>query len=249
MRRLRSHPSLGIGAHLALVDGAPVLSPQEVPSLVGPDGRFHESWKPFIAACMTGRISLSEVERELTAQISRLRSAGISLTHLDAHKHVHAFPPVFAIVARLAARFGVPVVRVPYESFSLRALADSRAARVQAALNASMWPWARRNYRIARALSLRTPRFIGRVQTGILDSAWLRTLLRGVRGGVTELMVHPGYVDGALARANTRLVASRQKELDLLCDFETRAIVLFERLDLVRHDLKHVVKRSVRHVS
>ena len=47
--------------------------------------------------------------------LERVRSEGIRLTHLDAHKHVHAFPPIFAIVARLAERFGIPVVRVPYE--------------------------------------------------------------------------------------------------------------------------------------
>jgi len=34
-----------------------------------------------------------------------------------------------------------------------------------------------------------------------------------------------------------------------LCSMETRALLLGERIDLVRHDLTHSVRRSVRHVS
>lgn len=116
--RIRQCPSLGVGCHLTLVDGRPTLSPRHVPTLVEDDGRFRPSWKPFIVACLTGRVSLDEVERELTAQIDKIRSEGVRLTHLDAHKHVHAFPPIFAIVARLANRFAIPVVRVPFERWS-----------------------------------------------------------------------------------------------------------------------------------
>jgi chitin disaccharide deacetylase len=249
IRRARGHASLGIGAHLTLVDGEPVLPARDVRSLVGTTGRFYPSWKSFIVACLKGAISLVEVERELTAQVSRLFGAGVRLTHLDAHKHVHAYPPIFAIVARMAARFGIPTVRVPYEPFTVHALVDRGPARTHAAFNAAMWPWARRNVRTARGLGLRTPRFVGRIHTGILDRAVVRDLIRAVPPGVTELMVHPGYVDDALARAGTRLQASRQQELDLLCDLETRALVFGEQIDLVRHDLRPVVRRSFRYVS
>src|SRR5262245_28641730 len=96
--RVDSRPSLGIGVHLTLVDGTPTLPLERVPTLIAHDGRFHSSWKPFIVACLVGRVALDEVERELTAQIARIRDEGLSLTHLDAHKHVHAFPPIFEIV-------------------------------------------------------------------------------------------------------------------------------------------------------
>ena len=248
IRRARSHSALGIGAHLTLVDGSPTLPPRDVPTLLEDDGRFRASWKSFILACFQRRVSLDEVERELVAQIERLQRSGLTLTHLDAHKHVHAYPPVFAIVARLAVRFGIPVVRVPYErrspSFALRG-----RARAQAWLNAAMWPWARANYRAAAALGVRTPEFIGRIHTGVLDRSALRTMLRAARPGVTELMVHPGYLDDDLRRVATRLLESRPQELDLLCSMETRARLFAERIELVRHDLAHPVKRSIRHVS
>lgn len=251
IRRARSRPALGVGAHLALVDGAPTLPPRRIPTLVDADGRFRRSWKPFVVACLRGRVSLAEVELELTAQIDRLRSAGVRLTHLDAHKHVHAYPPVFAVVARLAGRFGVPVVRVPYERWRrIGGDAGSRGTQWrQALLNAAMLSWARRDYVTAASRGLQTPRFIGRIHTGILSASALAGLVRSLPPGITELMVHPGYVDADLERTGTRLLESRQTELDLLCKLETRALIAGEGIDLLRHDLTHVMKRSVRHVS
>ena len=235
VRRARARSSLGVGAHLTLVDGTPTLPARSIPTLVTGDGRFRASWRPFIVACLQGRVSLGEVERELTAQIEQIRAMGISLTHLDAHKHVHLYPPVFAIVARLAARFGIPVVRVPYERGSW--------------LNALLWPWAQRNYRVAAALGVRTPHFIGRLATGVLTRPVLHEMLRSTGPGVTELMVHPGYVDEALRHLPTRLVESRLEEVALLCSMETQALLVGERIQLVRHDLARPARRSLRHVS
>ena len=251
IRRVRSRPSLGVGVHLALVDGTPILSPHRIPTLVEGDERFRRSWKPFIVACLRGKVSLAEVELELTAQIERLRSAAVKLTHLDAHKHVHAYPPIFAVVVRLAGRFGIPVVRVPYERWSWSG-GDPQTRgtrRLQTLLNAAMMPWARRNYQIAAAHDVRTPNFVGRIHTGVLSAAALAGLVRELQPGVTELMVHPGYADDELERTGTRLLESRQRELDLLWGLEARALLVGERVDLVRHDLAHVVKRSLRHVS
>jgi len=209
IRRLRSRPRLGIGAHLTLVDGVPTLPPGRVPTLVDDHGRFRPSWKPFILDCLTGRVALREVQQELTAQIDRLRSEGIRLTHLDAHKHVHAYPPVFEIVARLANRFEIPVVRVPYERGPAVRPSDWQRAAVrrQSLANAAMWLWAQRDLRIAAAHRLRTPQFTGRRYTGVLDLDALISSIRCLRPGTTELMVHPGYVDDALRRMPTRLQA------------------------------------------
>jgi predicted glycoside hydrolase/deacetylase ChbG (UPF0249 family) len=254
IRLARARTSLGVGAHLALVDGVPTLPARHVPTLVTGDGRFRPSWRPFIAACLRGHVALHEVERELTAQIERLVDAGLPLTHLDAHKHVHAYPPVFAIVARLAVRFGIAAVRVPYERWSASAVVGGGSAapatsRWQALMNAALWPWARHNYRVAARLGLRIPSFTGRIDTGVLDRQALRRVLRGVGPGVTELMVHPGYADAALRGLPTRLVESRLEEIALLCSMETRALLARERIQLVRHDLAPSVRRSLRHVS
>lgn len=225
IRRLRTRPALGIGVHLTLVDGAPTLLPDRVPSLVQDDGRFPRSWKLFIVACLLGRVSMDEVERELTAQIERVVSEGIRPTHLDAHKHVHAYPPVFAKVVRLAERFRIPVVRVPYE----RSLADIR-----------LFAWTRRDYAIAAAHGVRTPQFAGRGLTGVMTSDSLAAALRTLRAGHTELMVHPGYVDEALKQMPTRLLESRAQEVALLTSDAIVDQLVDEHIELVAHNLAPV---------
>jgi hopanoid biosynthesis associated protein HpnK len=251
LARALRRPALGVGCHLALVDGQPTLPPARVPSLIEDDGRFRRSWKPFIVSCLLGRVSLLEVEQELRAQIDRIRSAGLTLTHLDAHKHVHAYPPIFAIVTRLAERFQIPVVRVPFErwSSSYGDTTGQRAARRQALMNAAMLPWARRDYRRAARAGIRTPHFIGRTHTGVLSAQALAAMVRALPPGVTELMVHPGYVDETLAQLNTRLLDARADEVDLLTHATTFDLLISERITLIRHDLSLSERRSLRHAS
>src|SRR6185295_13679696 len=112
-----------------------------------------------------------------------------------------------------------------------------------------LWFWAQRNYRVARRHGLRTPHFFGRIATGVLTRPALREMFQTAPPGVTELMVHPGYVDDTLRRMPTRLVESRLEEVALLCSMETRALLVGERIQLVRHDLARASRRSLRHVS
>jgi predicted glycoside hydrolase/deacetylase ChbG (UPF0249 family) len=100
-----------------------------------------------------------------------------------------------------------------------------------------MLPLARRDYRAAAQRRLRVSRFVGRIHTGVLSAESLDATLRHLRPGVTELMVHPGYVDEALQRTATRLLSSRATEVDLLCSGAVRDRLEVEGIDLVRHDL------------
>ena len=234
--RVRSRPALGIGAHLTLVDGAPMLPPDCVPTLVNDDGRFQHSWKPFIVACLMGRVSMAEVERELTAQIECLTSQGIRLTHLDSHKHVHLYPPVFEIAARLAKRFGIPVVRVPY---------DGTPADLP------LFLWAHHDYRSAAALGICTPQFVGRAMTGTMTAGALASAIRRLGPGQTELMAHPGYVDEELCQMPTRLLASRDAEVALLTSCEIVRLVAAEDIQLVPHhrEIDPASVRSSQHAA
>jgi chitin disaccharide deacetylase len=221
IRRASIRPTLGIGVHLTLVDGPPMLPPDRVPTLVQDDGRFHPSWRPFIVACLLGRVSMAEVERELTAQIEYVISHGIPPTHLDAHKHVHLFPPVFEITVRLAERFRIPVIRVPYE----QSLADL-----------PMFAWAHHDRRLAASRGILTPQFVGRAMTGVMTEETLSRAIRRLRPGHTELMVHPGYVDDALRQMPTRLLASRETEVALLTSRAIGQLIAAENIHLVPPD-------------
>lgn len=84
------HPEISWGLHLTLTSEwetsarrwTPLLDPMEVSSLVDDQGYF---WKTTEDVATNAKIT--EVEKELRAQIDYARSQGIHLTHLDTHMY------------------------------------------------------------------------------------------------------------------------------------------------------------------
>jgi len=206
---------LGVGLHFNLTAGSPVAPAAGVPSLCDPaTGHFHPL-RRLVARALTGRIAAAEVEVECAAQIDRFRAAGLPLTHLDSHRHVHLLPGVWEPVGEVARRKGIPVVRVPFDRLRRVALTPGALAE-QVLLRCS--------YRLAGGNGMPRPvdHFRGSAlfaQRGFRHR--LLALLDQLDPGVTELMVHPGYTDTELAEWDTYL-AERERELAGLCDAAVR---------------------------
>ncbi|HKO58920.1 MAG TPA: ChbG/HpnK family deacetylase, partial [Thermoanaerobaculia bacterium] len=105
VERLQSTPTLEVGVHLTLVEERPLAD--DVPSLVGANDLLLENWAQFVPRYFARLIRMRDVERELRAQLSRVLDAGLRVTHLNGHQHLHLLPRVFAIVERLADEYGV----------------------------------------------------------------------------------------------------------------------------------------------
>jgi predicted glycoside hydrolase/deacetylase ChbG (UPF0249 family) len=99
------YSQIGIGVHLNLTTGKPLLGPDEVPTLVDRDGRFF-SVPEFLSRVR--RIDPGDLERELTAQVDAVENAGISIDHLSDHNGLLSiYPPFFDILVKLAVRYDV----------------------------------------------------------------------------------------------------------------------------------------------
>ncbi len=213
-----AQPALGVGCHVVLVDGSPCLRPAEVPSLVDPrnPSSFRTTVGSFFADLLRGRIREEEIEAEAVAQIRRIQSSGITVSHIDSHKHVHAFPRVLAPLLRAARQCGVRCVRNPFEPWwSLKATRPAGTVRrMQVHV---MRTQGRAFARLTREHDMVTADgSMGLLATGILDDSVLRALLRAMPTGTWELVCHPGYSDRALDEARTRLRASREVERSAL---------------------------------
>jgi predicted glycoside hydrolase/deacetylase ChbG (UPF0249 family) len=203
-------PSLGIGCHVVLVDGTSVLHASEIPSLATAEG-FRPTLSAFTRDLFSGRIRAVDIEREATAQIRRLQSAGITVSHLDTHKHTHIFPGVLRPLLRAAKACGVPAIRNPFEPrWSRRVTRAPLARRLQVQLLGVY----RRGFlrSVRRAGLLTTAGALGVLATGTLDADTLERLLTAMPSGTWELVCHPGYQDAALATIRTRLTDSRKTE-------------------------------------
>jgi chitin disaccharide deacetylase len=225
----RATPTLGVGCHVVLVDGDPVLPPGDIASLIDPKtGRFPASLSVFLTRLFAGRIRPAEIEAEAGAQIARLQDCGLRLTHIDTHKHTHMFPPVLRPVLRAARAAGIPAVRNPFEpEWAVRATPRAswmRASEVFALRR--LGPYFRRL--IARERFATTDGTIAVVGTGTLDSDTVRSLLGELPEGTWELVTHPGYNDADLDRIRTRLRASREIERQALATLKD-----FPAIDLI----------------
>jgi predicted glycoside hydrolase/deacetylase ChbG (UPF0249 family) len=222
-----ARPRLAVGCHVVLTDGLPILPAREIPSLCPDGSHFRPTLGAFIRDLMLGRLHEDEIERETTAQIRRLQSAGLTVTHVDTHKHTHLFPAIVRPIARAAHACGVRRLRNPFEpAWSARLGGPIRSLQLRA-LHRLIAPFFAQLPDGEFALPHGT---LGISATGQLNAVSLDRLLIALCSfddtpdAVFELVCHPGYNDAALDRVRTRLRAHRQTELRALLEVIPRAL-------------------------
>jgi dolichyl-phosphate beta-glucosyltransferase len=210
-------PTHDFGVHLNLTQGRPILPAALVPSLVDRRGRFLRLPR-FLLRYALGRIRPHEVLIEWRAQIRAVRAAGVVISHLDSHQHVHLLPRLFRRVAvRLAAFHRLP----------LRVMDGPVCRR-------GIWPDVKGMLLILATLravphdGTATPAAHG-FGTSLMGSPSLRRarrLLARARPGRTyELVVHPGIPDAGLLESGDAYRQGRALERRLLASEEFRAVV------------------------
>jgi predicted glycoside hydrolase/deacetylase ChbG (UPF0249 family) len=216
----RASPTLGVGCHIALVDGIPVSHPSEIPTLLGADGKtFRPSLLDFSQALLRRSIHPDEILRETLSQIEKLQRSGIEVTHLDTHKHTHLFPAVTQALLQAAQRCGVGAIRNPFEpSWSLALHHGTRLRRTTIhLLNRAFGPGFQAKLKRSHPQVATTDGTLAISTTGDLNLRTLAQLLKSLpEAGTFELVCHPGYADAALEALPTRLRASRETEFQAL---------------------------------
>jgi chitin disaccharide deacetylase len=242
VRLTKSVPRLSVGCHVVLIDGEPVLDAKLLPSITSAHSTgasFRDRLQFFAARALAGRLDSGEIEAEASAQIRKLQSAGVSVSHLDTHKHTHLFPAVLRPLLRAARACGVRAIRNPF---------GPRKPLKSSELLARPSLWTRyAEVRILRTLAstfrdsasredMVTPDgTFGIVVTGALDEQLFQGIAAIVPEGTWEFVCHPGYNDNDLKSAKTRLRASRENELRVLTMPEARELLSRHGIDLISY--------------
>lgn len=238
----RNVPQLKTGCHVVLIDGVPVA--RDLPSLTLPYSiketpRLRSSLKKFASAAVRKQIRADEIQREVEAQIRKIQSCGITLTHVDSHKHTHIFPHVLRPVLRAAKGCGIRAVRNPFEpiwSWSSRLVMNKPGMWLRAAGVAGFHVFETAFHLAVREEDMKTTDgTVGIAFTGKLDQKALSELLEALPEGTWELVCHPGYSDSDLHAAGTRLLASRETELAALTSEETRSLISRRGIELISY--------------
>jgi len=233
----RTQPSLKTGCHVVLIDGVPLAS--NLPSLTDSSPRFRSSLKQFALAATRGQIAADEIQREVEAQIRKLQSCGVTITHVDSHKHTHMFPCVLRPMLRAAKACGIRAVRNPFEplkSWPAGMVLGSPGLWLRLAGVMGFQIFAAEFRRALKEEGMvSTDGTVGIAVTGMLDQKRLLRILEALPEGTWELVCHPGYSDPDLQAAGTRLTQSREVELSALTSAETKKALARRQIDLISY--------------
>ena len=193
IRRARRLPSLRVGLHLTLVEGAPTAPAVETPDLLDRAGRLRDDLVAYGAAILLRTAARRQLHAEIRAQFEAYRAAGLPLDHVDAHQHYHLHPAVMSELLAVGRDFGLKALRAPVEPLRLlRAVEPTR--RALAASVAA--PWALLTRARARAAGLLVAdRVFGLAWSGAMGEARLEGLIARLPEGLSEIYLHPATAD------------------------------------------------------
>lgn len=185
--RARSLATLGVGLHVVLVDGRPILPPEFLPALVDDHGRFREDMALAAFKIFASPAARRQLAAEVEAQFAAFEATGLPLDHVNTHKHFHLHPTIGATILRIGRRYGMKAVRAPIEPQGLlRSIDGTRTGpRFETA-------WARLVRRRMRAAKMAVPdQTLGLAWSGAMTAKRLRGVLEHLPAGLTEIYAHP----------------------------------------------------------
>jgi hopanoid biosynthesis associated protein HpnK len=189
VRRAKQLPSLRVGLHIVLIEGRPVLPPQDLPALVGPSGEFRNDMISTSVRIAFDPWARRQVAKEIAAQFEAYAATGLPLDHVDCHKHWHLHPVIGRLVMRIGCHHGMKALRVPREpvrvlrriestSFSLESLATAARAR-------------RLEHRVRWRHLQTAGRVFGLAWSGAMTEPRIAGLLANLPDGLSEIYTHP----------------------------------------------------------
>jgi hopanoid biosynthesis associated protein HpnK len=229
--------TLGVGLHLVLVDGRPVLPPAQVPDLVDADGRFRDNMVRAGVDFFFRPTVRRQLAAEIAAQFAAFARTGLPLDHVNAHKHFHLHPTIARLIVETGRHYGLRGARAPVEPTGVlekiepvtRGVADRVAA-----------PYARFVARRFRRAGLTVPaQVFGLAWSGQMTAARVAGLIYNLPPGLSELYLHPatddrypGHAPGYAYRAEfaalgdrrvRRMIEERSVTLGRFADFGKEA--------------------------
>lgn len=190
--RARRLPSLGVGLHLVLVEGRPVAPLGSIRDLVGESGDFDNRMvRAGFRFFFLPRVR-RQLAREIRAQFEAFRATGLTLDHVNAHKHMHLHPTVAGLILAIGREYGMTAMRVPSEpsvplrrAGALRSIAERVGSRLL-----TLWVALLRR-RLRRGGITVNDHLFGLAWSGAMTEARFLSLLPYLPDGVSEVYFHP----------------------------------------------------------
>jgi hopanoid biosynthesis associated protein HpnK len=184
VERARRLPGLGVGLHIVLVCGRPMLDPSVVPTLVGRGGQFLDNLVEAGIKFFFSPNARRELEAEIRAQFEAFKATGLELDHVNAHNHMHIHPTVMGLIIKVGRDYGLRAVRLPRQPSETGGIPSFFLSGWIALLQRKL-----ERHRVRH-----NDFMFGLDETGHLNAACLAKILKRVPAGVSEIYCHPATV-------------------------------------------------------
>lgn len=198
LRLLARHPGVAVHVHVNLTEGRPLTSARDLRPLTAADGRF-VGVRGAAVALARGRGDAHAIAAEVTAQVDRVVAAGVTVTGVDTHHHLHALAPVGTVVTGLARDRRLAVGRRYAHARTHTVGGAGRKAGLALLARTTHWATSRR---VSLPEGWRSPD--GEPSPPFAVASWER-LRTGRPAAATIVVCHPG---GACDRGDAHLLGA-----------------------------------------
>lgn len=176
--RARALPALRVGLHLVLADGDAVTPRAGIAALLDEHGRFGDNMvRDGVRFFFLPHVR-KQLAREIRGQFEAFARTGLTLDHVNTHKHFHLHPTVLGLILEIGREYGMRAMRLPFEA------------------SAPLWlrPWISRvRARLDRAGIVHNDYVVGIANSGRMDEAAWLAALADLPDGVGEIYCHPAF--------------------------------------------------------
>jgi predicted glycoside hydrolase/deacetylase ChbG (UPF0249 family) len=208
IKRIRKFPKVSIGIHLNLLRGKPVLPSHDVSTLINREKNLYTLYT-FVKKVFLKQIDLTQIELELSAQVEKVLQAGIKITHLDTHRHIHILPEILKIIIKIAYKYNITKIRCPLDRLNLSINYKTLLLNM----------FAKKAYQELRIKGFSFPDYycdFVHIERSP-DFKCLSQILRKMKTGVLELCCHPGFISNDMD-SSENIIYNRERQVQLLTD-------------------------------
>ena len=190
-QRISGCDSASFGVHLNITEHQPLNPTEEIRPLLNEDGRFAGYGR--VRSVARDKGLANAVFLEFCAQIEKCKSAGVDISHIDSHHHVHLVPWIFPILKRVQRKFNIGRVRISKNLYSPRESVSNQLRIKKSAYNFLL-----RNY-------IKTSTTAGFADLCTFYECATSSVLKHKN---IEVMVHPGLIAYEGNQEETELLRS-----------------------------------------
>ncbi|MCF6223233.1 MAG: polysaccharide deacetylase family protein [Flavobacteriaceae bacterium] len=228
------HPGMDVGLHLTLTSEwqnyrwGPVSDPNDVPSLIDPDGKlWHE------VHAVVAHATVEDIEKEIRAQIEKSIALGHRPDHIDTHMGtLYGHPSFVKVFFKVAEEYGIPANVIDLSNPEVIDIFKARGFPIDESVIKLV-----ESYTLPK-LDFFTSAPKGNTYEEKIEN--FKKLIKSLKPGITEIIFHPS-VDTENLKSITNSWQQRVWEYEMFSDPDL--IQFFEAEGIIFTDWKEMMNR------